>query len=161
MASPLIASLSATARKAYPIIQRGVAEGLSSRALQSVLANAGLGIRRQTLLDVMRAEQGMVTKSSQLQSLGMDRTPNPDRLPEALTKQRRQYSFRVQVGTYYDVNGEESAAYVSVATDSLLTRAQIEEKALAALEESDSQYGVVITSIKLVGGTRAGPAGVL
>ena len=149
------------ARRAWPIIQRGVREGISSRALTGVLQRAGLGIRRQTLLDIMRLAEGEFAIAPVLSALGLDRRPNPLRLPPAITKIRRAFSFTVRVLGADSDTGLEIEQFVTVSTDTLLTRGEIEALAEQAIESDLSRYKIIVSEFLLTGGVRAGIPGLL
>ncbi len=161
MVAPFLLGLSPRARRASPIIRRGVREGVSSRALTGILQRAGLGIRRQTLLDLMRLMEGEAAIGPVLSALGVNRRPNPLRLPPALTKIRRAFSFTVRVrGVDKDGSTER---FVTVTTDTLPlpTRAELEAFAEQAIEADRARYGLVVSEFLLVGGLRAGAPGLL
>ena len=161
MGIPFLLKLSSRARRASPMIRRGVREGVSSRDITRILQKAGLGIRRQTLLDIMRAVGEEAAIGPVLSALGISRRPNPFRLPPALTKIRRAYSFTVRVhGTELDT-GITSERFVTVTTDTLLTRGEIEALADEAIGADAGRYPLVYSNTLLVGGLRAGAPGLL
>lgn len=143
------------------MIRRAVAEGVSSRALASALQEAGLGIRRQTLLDVMRYVRGEERAASSLRFLPPGRLPNPARLPVAATRLRRQYSFTVLVRGTHISSGEPITRYVTISTSQLLPRESLEGTAAAMIDSEGDRYGMEIDSVQLVGGRKAGAAGLL
>lgn len=159
MPAPFLATLTASARAAYPFIQRGVREGLSSRALERVIRAAGLAIRRQDLLTAMRLESGVQTQGSELRFLNQDHRPNPARLPIALTKIRRQYSFIVEVSGVNVSTGELTRRNVTVTSDSLLTRREIEAAAVDAVDSQGTRYGMRESSGTLTSGMQSGSFG--
>ena len=161
MAFPFLLGLSDRARRASPIIRRGVREGIGSRALTGILQRAGLGIRRQTLLDIMRLMEGEAAIGPVLSALGLNRRPNPLRLPPALTKIRRAFSFTVRIRGVDVDTGALSERFVTVTTDTLLTRGELEALASQAIEDDQDRYKLVVSEILLTGGVRSGVAGVL
>ena len=161
MAFPFLLGLSSRARRASPIIRRGVREGVSSRALTGILQKAGLGIRRQTLLDIMRLMEGEAAIGPVLSALGLNRRPNPLRLPPALTKIRRAFSFTVRARGLDADTGASVERFVTVTTDTLLTRGEIEALAEQALEGEGPSGSLLSFEVLLTGGVRSGAAGVL
>ena len=161
MVAPFLLGLSSRARRASPIIRRGVREGVSSRALTGILQRAGLGIRRQTLLDIMRLVEGEAAIGPVLSALGINRRPNPLRLPPALTKIRRAFSFTVRVSGLDVDTGVSSERFVTVTTDTLLTRGEVEALAEQAIETDRDRYQLRETAFLLTGGVRAGAPGLL
>ena len=161
MVAPFLLGLSSRARRASPIIRRGVREGVSSRALTGILQRAGLGIRRQTLLDIMRLVEGEAAIGPVLSALGVNRRPNPLRLPPALTKIRRAFSFTVRVSGLDVDTGASSERFVTVTTDTLLTRGEIETLASQAIEADRGRYPLQEVEFLLTGGLRSGALGLL
>lgn len=161
MAIPFLAGLSLRARRASPIIRRGVREGVSSRQLTSILQKAGLGIRRQTLLDIMRLVEGEAAIGPVLSALGINRRPNPLRLPPAITKIRRAFSFTVRVRGLETDTGAALEQFVTVTSDTLLTRGEIEALAEQAVERAVDRYNLSLSDTLLMGGVRAGAPGLL
>ncbi len=161
MVAPFLLGLSPRARRASPIIRRGVREGISSRALTGILQRAGLGIRRQTLLDIMRLVEGEAAIGPVLSALGLNRRPNPLRLPPALTKIRRAFSFTVRALGVDVETGVSREQFVTVTSDTLLTRGEIEALAEQAIETDRDRYQLRETQFQLTGGVRAGAAGLL
>jgi hypothetical protein len=158
---PLLDTLSAIARQAFPFIVRGVREGLSSNAIGRLLSESGFGIRRQTLLDLVRAQKGVQTAGAALRFLRQNAIPNPNRLPEALTTIRRAFSFTVEVRGRSLETDERVTQHVTVTTDRLLTRREIEELAGEAVERAGDRYGFEQEEAVLIGGLKAGPRGTL
>ena len=161
MVAPFLLKQSLRARRASPLIRRAVREGVSSRQLTQILRDAGLGIRRQTLLDLMRHESERILTGPVLSALRLDRMPNPMRLPPALTKIRRAYSFTVRVRGEEFGTGIKMEQFVTITTDKLLTRGEIESLANLVVEKDLERYGLDIATVTLIGGQRAGPEGLL
>lgn len=143
------------------MIQRGIRSGLSSRDISETLQAAGLGIRRSTLLDIMRREREIVAHGSNLRFLPLDRAPNPDRLPEALTRLRRQYSYTIELrGRVIDTQ-ELITRTVTVASSKLITRRAAELLAADYVLDTPEAYGIEVDSTQLIGALKAGEAGTL
>lgn len=103
---------------------------MSTTVLQRELSAAGLGVRRTDLLDAVRSIRGVEAAADRLKSVRSDLRPDPQRMPIARTRQLREYSFRVRVQGIHPETGERQSRYFQVATDDLMTRAEIEEIAL-------------------------------
>jgi len=156
MALPLISSLSKTGRKALPLIEAGVSQGLPSRTISQMIKETfGKSIRRSTLLGVMRELGNIKTASETLKFMGKQSTPNPNRLPKALTTIRRKYSFVVKVQGYLTDTNESFTQRITIATDSLMTRAELEARAMAVIESSGEIYKMAVESALLERGVQA------
>lgn len=161
MALSYLQTLTGRARFAYPIIQRGVRAGLSSRSISDSLREAGLGIRRATLLDIMRRERDIVSHGLRMKFLPLDRAPNPDRLPEALTRLRREFSYTVELrGRVIDTQ-ELITRQVTVASSKLLTRREAEVIAAGFLLNTPEAYGMELDRAQLTGVLKSGELGTL
>ena len=151
MPSPLSLQLTSRIRRLLPAIESGVTAGLSSRAINAAIVKAtGSGVRRQTLLDIIREIKGIQTAGESLQFVRLDRAPNPSRVPTALTPIRRAFGSTVRIeGTLFDT-GETITRHVQVTHDSVLTRGQIEDIAASFLEDEESEYGINLERVLLV-----------
>ena len=154
MATKFPPRLSASAARALPFIEHGVAQGISTTALQQSLSSAGIGVRRQDLLDAIRAVKGAEAAADVLKSIRSDFRPNPDRLPFAVTRQLREFSFRVRV-TGYDVNaGAETNRYFNISTDTNMSRDEIEEVALGYSADEENYTPFEPSNVTLISATR-------
>lgn len=153
MAVPFLLLLPPSARLAYDFIRSGFRQGLSSRAIESVLRNNGLSISRgRSILPLMRKFREIDKASANIRNIGKSRVPNVGKYPEALTPIRRQYSHLVRVGTTR-IDGETRESFITVATDRAdLTVGEIETLAVEAVELHDSGNVEQIENVTLVQG---------
>lgn len=161
MALPLLASLTAAARFAYPFIARGVREGLSANAIGKALQAQGAGIRRSELLKLVRRETEIWTHGQNLRYLNLTAKPNEANLPEALTTIRRRYSYVVELRGQSMSDGSSVVRNVTVSTDKLLTRGEAEDIASLYAEDGPQQYGLEVSSVLLTSVLKAGAAGTI
>ena len=161
MPPPLLSTLNARQRRAFPIIQGGVARGLTGNQIGRVLRLQGLGINNVVLQRIVRAERGVVIAGARLRSIPRHLTPDPRRLPDALTKLRRAFSFQVKIRGFDLSTGEDITRFVSVSLDDPLTRAEIENIGLGFIEEDMERYGLAVTDVILDRGMKAGVEGTL
>ena len=147
---------------ALPIIRGGVSRGLSSRAINALIKTAfGTGIRRQALLDIIRAEKGIERAGALLKFLPRNKLANPLRMPGALTRIRRQYSFVVRVVGQIAGTGEKIIQNITIATDTNLSRGILEDMAAATVDANQARYGFELESVMLISAIRAGKPGTL
>lgn len=161
MPGPLLETLSAAARFAYPFISRGVREGLSANAIGRALTAQGAGIRRADLLTLYRRESEIWTHGQNLRYLNLTAKPNVGNLPEALTTIRRQYSYVVELRGRSLSDGSSVIRNVTVSTDKLLTRGEAEEIATLYAEEGRKEYGIDVDRVLLTSVLKAGAAGTI
>ena len=154
LARGILASLNPLQRSAWPHVVSGVAAGLSANRIGEALRLGGLGINRGVLLELVRAAKGIEAAAVQLRNIRLDRRPDPSRLPEAAHSILRNYSFRVQVTGTDTATGQPIRRHITISTDTVLTRGQLEDLAAEIVESGNERYGVEVESTLLVGGVR-------
>jgi len=151
----VLTRLPKSARLAYPFVKRAVSEGLSANAALKAWRESGGAIRRQTFLDLYRTVKGVEQAGARLRNLPLHSRPNPDRLPPAVHPILRRYSFEVRLRGVDSYTGETVERYITVSSNDLLTRREIELKAEEAVERFPENYPFILESALLVGGKRS------
>ena len=83
MPTSFLSGLPKTARAAFPIIRRGVNEGLSSRVIEQRVRDAGLSISRtRSILPVMRALKKLEAQGRGVRFISPSNTVNAQRFPQ-------------------------------------------------------------------------------
>jgi len=159
MALPFLSTLTKTARFAYPIIQAGVREGLASRAMATALQEAGLGIRRAVLLDLMRRERAFIQHGLNMRFLPFNRLPNPLRLPTAITKLRRTYSYVVEAFGTDLGTGQLRKQTITIASSKLITRGAAETLAEQFAQGQFDSGQLEVDRVQLINVMKAGELG--
>lgn len=157
MPVPLLTTLPASARIAYPIIQAGARRGLSSRAIERIVRQSGLSISRgRSILPIMRETLAIERAGANIRFVPKSLTINTARLPLALTNIRRNFSFVVRV-VGRDALGNLIDRHVTVSTDrSIVTPGEIEEAADNLVsQEGQSDTLMEVTSTLQFGVQRA------
>ena len=157
----VVTALSQPARQALPIIRGGVRRGIGADALYRSLRSRFPGLLRREVREIGRAERLLLSRSADLRFMRRDFRPDPSRLAPSVTALRRQYSFQVRVRGFQVETGEAVEDWITVSTDELLTREEIEDVAQGYLESAPERYQVESYETLLVAGARAGPEGVL
>ena len=156
-----LSTVSKAARTAYPVIQRAVREGLSYRAIQSAIREElGRGISNTVLGQLIQRERGLVAYGVNIEGMRDDRRLNINRLPEALTRQRKLASFVVELEGI-DANGRKAIRRVTVSSDEALTPNEIRDLAEEASEFGNREGSGLeeITGSVIISGTRLGALG--
>ena len=159
MPVPFLSTLTKSARFAYPIIQRGVREGLASRSIATALSEAGLGIRRSILLDIMRRERSLVKHALNMRFLPRNRMPNPLRLPTSITKLRRAYSYVIEAFGTDLGTGQLRKQTITVSSSKLLTRGDAENLAEQYAQGQYDSGQLEVDRVMLVNVMKAGELG--
>lgn len=156
-----IDSLSKSARMAFPAIRAGVRQGLSIEAIGKAVRGSGLRISNEALWQGISLERKVVRYGQSLKFLRPESKPNYARLPQALTRIARQFSFQVEVRGTDLKTGELRVQQVTVSTSSELTRGEIERKAGQAVIGAEGRYGIAVDSAVITFGMQAGSEGSL
>lgn len=161
MALSWLSSWTASARAAYGGIIRGVREGLSARAIGSSLRAGGMSFSNDFLFSAVREVRKLSNAGSLVAALGDNQRPDPAKLPFALTETRRRYSFLVEVEGTNSQTGAVTRQHVTVSTDRLLTRGEMEAAAIDAVESAPDRYGLEDVEATALFGMRASPGGLV
>lgn len=114
---------------------------LSAGSILSKLSDAGLGIRRQTGLQVINYLRNTVAPSrSYVSYLTLNSLPSISRIPASLTDQLRNFTYHVVLSGFSSLTGELVTSNVNIKTNNLLTKQQALDLAIA-IGESDSKSG--------------------
>ena len=159
MPPPLLETLNARQRRAFPIIQGGVARGLTGNQIMRVLRSQDMGINNVVLQRIIRAERGIEIVAARLRSMPRHLVPDPRRLPNATTKILRGFNFWVKISGFDMETGADFTQFVSVALDDVVSRGSIEEMGLAAIDADSERYGIAVTDVTLQRGVKAGELG--
>ncbi|KKM99174.1 hypothetical protein LCGC14_1150560 [marine sediment metagenome] len=120
-----------------------------------------MGLRRTTVQAIVRAARDVEAIGSRLQFLRPNFTPDPRRLPEALTKLRRAFSFRVRISGTDLSTGDPFERFVTVALDDVASREDIEQMATSFVFQDRERYGIDLDDVQLMSGSKVGPQGTL
>jgi len=143
MAYSFLAGFPATARAAFPIIRRGVAEGLSTRVIEQRVRDAGLKISRaRSIVPIRRALIKLEAQGRGVRFVSPSNTIDVKRLPPALNAMNTQYRYRLALNQR---QGNQVLPYktVSVSTDNPnLTPQMIKDQALSIVNDNPQNYPV-------------------
>jgi len=127
---------------------------MSTTVLQRELSAAGIGVRRTDLLEAVRGIRGATLAADRLKSVRSDLRPDPARLPHAVTRQLREYSFRVRVQGLNPLSGQHESRWFQVSTNELLTRNEIEDVALGYSVDTEVYEPFDPDQVDLISATR-------
>ena len=141
MANPLFNALPKSARQALPIIQAGVARGLSSRAITQSILEAGIKISRgRSVLPAMRALKQLEAQGQAVKFVSGSNRINTRRLPPAVTDLKKAYRYRVRLEGL-DQLGQASVRHIFITTDDPnFTPNMIKDAARRAIEGRADSY---------------------
>ena len=158
MATSFLSGLPKTARAAFPIIRRGVAEGLSSRVIEQRVRQAGLQISRtRSILPIQRALKKLEAQGRGVRFVSPANTINAQRLPPAMTAMDKQYRYRLATRGIGPA-GQVIEGFTSYVTDDAnLTPQMIEDRTRESMAQNPENYPLNNMDVKLeFGEQRAG-----
>ena len=161
MAMGAIFAFTAEVRAALPLIRSAVAEGYDALNTRMLLQEAGISVNARqfnSLFAGLSAERGA---AQYLGSLRQEYRFNPFRLPEAVTRLRRQFSFTVRLLFEDGDTGDLFEKIVTVATDRIMTRNEIEAAAMDSEEKAGYGRGGELVNAQILEGKRSGELGTL
>lgn len=142
-----------TSRKAKSGYVRGLARnffsklyemGLSANKALSWLRERGLGYRRQDFLKDYRNGKSNWEQASRVRFLNLDKTPNESTLAPEYHGVPDKYSFVFHYTRQGDEEGSEVESYFYWHTNEIITRREMEQKALDYLVENEDKYRSII-----------------
>lgn len=148
-------------RIAYPFLRSAVRLGKATREIGEALRRAGVAVEASAIRDIEHSIRESEEASRRVLGVDHHELPDPDDIPEALTKMRRKYSYTFR-GEYLTELGARISRYINVSTDRLLTQSQAEEAAQRILQDDtpSGQARSVIT-LEVIELKKAGPLGTL
>ena len=141
-ASAFIDILSVDARTALPYIESLTAQGIGANEVLRQVTAAGFKIQRSLGLQAVRMAKGIELSRDYLSSLKLNVQPNPARFPTALTEIRRNYSYSVRITGFDTYTGQTGSRYVTVSTNSVLTKQQALDMAEGILLADPTTYPI-------------------
>ena len=126
----------------------GLSQGLSGNSIISAYSKAGVGLRREAALEVLRYARGIAEYAYSIKNVRKDYFPDPAKMTQAKTNIFRDYSYNTRIGyrinpdgTYaQDAAGNRKPVFVTVTTNTPLSIREIEEEAEAYADEDPSSY---------------------
>jgi hypothetical protein len=143
MPIPFFSTLPKSARQALPIIQAGVARGLSSRAITKTIQDAGIRISRgKSVLPAMKAFKQLEAQGQAVRFVPGSNRINTRRLPPAATDLKKAYRYRVRLEGL-DQAKQASVRHIFITTDDPnFTPNMIKDEARRAIEGRADTYGL-------------------
>ena len=143
MPIPFFNTLPKSARLALPIIQSGVARGLSSRAITKTILESGIRISRgRSVLPAMRALKQLEAQGQEVSLISGSTRINTRRLPPAVTELKKAFRYRVRLEGLNQL-GEASVKHIFITTDDPnFTPNMIKDEARRAIAGRADAYGL-------------------
>lgn len=145
------------ARIAQPFIRLGVRLGRTISQIGAAVTRAGARVEADQLRRIVIAERQLADETAEVLGLPRNRIIDPQSIPEAITRQRRQFAWKVRTVFIDPRTGERIERFLTISTDDLLSpnEALAEANELMASEYGVQQSFIVESEIEQV--TRAAP----
>jgi len=109
-----------------------VRQGFNASQTLKILRAQGMGYRKQNFLKDFAKAAGYVQKAERFKNTRKDRYGNRETLSEKKLREGVNFQFQVRLRGYDITTGEMIEQYVTIESQSNLTRAQIEDIALTS-----------------------------
>lgn len=149
--------LSLGERIAYPFVRLGVTLGRTISQIGASLTRAGAGIEARSIRRMAEAEESERRTGRELASTAGDRLPDPAGIPEAVTRQRRQYAWRLRMGFIDPRTGQRQERLLTISTDVLLSPNEAIDAGKRMMDDDYDIKGSFVTEAEVIGVTRAAP----
>ena len=137
------------------MIQSGVAEGLSSRAITRSIQEAGIKISRsRSVLPAMRAIKEAELYGQRVRFIPSQNRINPRRLPAANVQLKQNFRYRMRIEGI-GADGKQALKNIYVSTDDAnFTPRMLQDEARKAWIEQGERYGLSTPTFLLEYGER-------
>jgi hypothetical protein len=136
--------LNAAQREAFNYFSGAVSRGLGVNAAIRSYQDIGGAIRRSSALDLYRIITGQEKAADYFKSLTRNAIPDVRNIPIVRWSIKGNYYYNMRLDCFNTVTGDTFTKNVTVSSDSLMNRGQMEEEALKSLDPAayDNQIGV-------------------
>lgn len=126
---------------AIAFIRSAIETAKSATEILEDLSKSGIGIRRQTGLQVIKyLRDEVVPVRKYIDNLGLSKLPTIDRLPKSITTQLRNFAYHTVMEGFSTLTGEKTTRNITVSSNQLLTKEQALDYAVS-IAESENQSG--------------------
>lgn len=158
---PLLETMSKVARAAWPHIEHAVAEGIGTKEIEKALRDAGMGIRRQDLLALVREANLVEMIQSDIRRLPRDFVTPLERVRRAATKIVGPIGYTVKVTINDALSGRQRTQLLTAHSTEPLSFAEVEALMFNADGTIDSLPMDNIAGVEVVDMYQSGEAGTI
>lgn len=158
---PILETVTAGARAAYPFIRAGVEAGMSANQIFKSLQDAGLGARRSDVLAIVRSELQGVLARSDFTTYLKDQIPALDRIRTATTKIIAPFSYTLDVTLLDPMTNEQTVIQRTAHSSDPLSPNDAAQTFFDDFAPEATYNGLVITGVTTVDMVKSGAAGVI
>lgn len=145
------------ARIARPFIQLAVRVGRSITRVGSALQRRGVQVEAGALRRIATAEERLRRETRTVLGARTDVVLPPEQIPEAITRQRRRFAWRVRFGIVDRRTGDVTDRFLTLSTDDLLSADEALSEAQGILEADYPDEFQALVDSEIVNVTQAAP----
>lgn len=145
----IVEILTGGAKQALPYIIHGVTQGMSANAIGEALQEAGLGVRRNSLLAAVRGVRDALSGAELTKGLGGGVLPDPSIFRGSLTFMQRPFAYVVRVFGSNALTGAEETRAITISSENVLSNDSIEQYVGDILEAGFASYQLELDSYDL------------
>lgn len=136
---------------AFSFISSLAKEDISSSEILARVAANGLTIRQNTGLNIINyLRNNTIPATKYLNSLNMNVLPSIARIPQSITTQLRNFAYTVSINGVSQFTGEQLEKFITVSTNSLLSKQQALDTALTMASNATQSGGLIPDSGSVV-----------
>lgn len=125
-------------RIAKSLVRRAINEDLGLDTTYDIFVKRGFSIEKDRFSDIYTNTQQRELNSQRVKYISRTQTPTEDILYPSFTLKDRRYKFVFEYDLFDETDEQLHTKFVSIETDRLITRRELEEKALdIIIHESD------------------------
>lgn len=145
------------ARIARPFVRLAVRLGRSITQLGTALQRQGVRVEAGALRRIATAEERLRAETRTVLGERTDIVLPPEQIPEAITRQRRRFAWRIRFGIVDRRTGEVRDRFLTVSTDNLLSADEALAEGQAILDADYPDEFEALVDSEVIGVTRAAP----
>lgn len=133
------------------IISQAIRAGLSANKTLGLLKDAGLGVRRETFLNLYADVLGSLGKREAVATADLNSYPEAEHFGTWDASRKSQYLYQVEIQTRTPGTSDISTSFYGVTSDTLLTYGAALATALGDATDNESRYGETVLGGMVVG----------
>lgn len=158
---PILETVGAGARVAFPFIKALVGKGLGASEINSKVQSQFKSASAQDVFAIVRAETNALLTTLDIRKYAHDIAVSPDRIPEASTKIIAPYSYVVELRYFDETTGEVVTRNITTHSEVVKSFAEVEDLASQSTGEYYGQAGQEFIDAQVVDVRRAGESGII
>lgn len=144
-------------RIARPFVQLAVRIGRTNQRIINALSRANVRVTAAGLRTLRTAEERLQAETRTVLGARTDVVLPTEQIPEAITRQRRRFAWRIRFGIVNRQTGEVRDRFLTVSTDNLLSADEALAEGQAILDADYPEEFEALVDSEIISVTRAAP----